>query len=387
MHFFNPPTRMKLVEVVAGLQSGTDALDRVRTLGAAMGKRVIDAADGPGFIVNRCNRPFFGEALRVVSDGVADVETVDRAVRVGGGFRMGPFELQDLVGIDVALDVARAFDERSFGEPRWRPSPLMAMQVDAGWTGRKAGRGWYSYPDGPPADPDAVAERVEPGVAAIIGDWRIAVELRERARAAGWVVQEQVDAGPPPAVVIRCDGAVAAPDVPCGVLVAAGSLHQLDPNGRAVGFHAVPPMRDRDLVELTAADPEAESSRAVQSFFESLGWLTAWVGDAPGLVLGRLVAQLVNEAFFAVAEGAGGARDIDDGMLLGLNHPLGPLDWGDRMGLRHVLAILDALRAELGEERYRAAPLLRRMVSEGLHGRLVGHGFHVYEDASHDHEH
>ncbi|HEX5780996.1 MAG TPA: 3-hydroxyacyl-CoA dehydrogenase NAD-binding domain-containing protein, partial [Solirubrobacteraceae bacterium] len=139
MHFFNPPAKMRLVEVVAGEASSPDALGVAREAGEAMGKHVIEAADSPGFIVNRCNRPFGLEALRVVQDGLATPEQVDRICRMAGGFRMGPFELMDLVGLDVGLAVSRSFYEQSFGEPRWRPSPLVARKVAAGHLGRKAG--------------------------------------------------------------------------------------------------------------------------------------------------------------------------------------------------------------------------------------------------------
>ena len=106
---------------------------------------MILAADGPGFLVNRCGRPFGAEALRIVQEGIATPEQVDRICRLGGGFRMGPFELADLVGIDVGFEVARSFTELSFGEPRWKPSPLQARMVAAGRLGRKTGRGWYEY--------------------------------------------------------------------------------------------------------------------------------------------------------------------------------------------------------------------------------------------------
>jgi 3-hydroxybutyryl-CoA dehydrogenase len=114
-----------------------------------MGKRVIAASDGPGFLVNRCGRPFGGEGLRLLQERLASVEEIDRIYRVGGGYRMGPFELMDLVGIDVGFAVARSFMALSFGEPRWRPNPLQATMVAAGRLGRKTGRGWYEYGDGP----------------------------------------------------------------------------------------------------------------------------------------------------------------------------------------------------------------------------------------------
>ncbi len=150
MHFFNPPPLMRLVEVVAGVDTAPASVAVARAAAEAMGRRVIEAADGIGFLVNRCNRPFALEALRIVHEGLATPEQVDRICRLGGGFRMGPFELMDLVGIDVGLEISRSFFEQSFQEPRWRPSPLQRRMVDAGHLGRKSGRGWYPYPDGRP---------------------------------------------------------------------------------------------------------------------------------------------------------------------------------------------------------------------------------------------
>jgi 3-hydroxybutyryl-CoA dehydrogenase len=136
---------MKLVELIAALQSGDEALAKARAVGDAMGKHVIEAKDGPGFLVNRCGRPFGTEALRVLQEGLATVEQIDTIYREGGGYRMGPFELMDLVGIDVGFAVAKSFTELSFGEPRWKPSPLQAQMVAAGRLGRKTGHGWYDY--------------------------------------------------------------------------------------------------------------------------------------------------------------------------------------------------------------------------------------------------
>ncbi|HEX6715185.1 MAG TPA: 3-hydroxyacyl-CoA dehydrogenase NAD-binding domain-containing protein [Thermoleophilaceae bacterium] len=150
LHFFNPAPLMKLVELISALQSSDDALARGRAVGDAMRKHVIDAKDGPGFLVNRCGRPFGSEALRILQERLATPEEIDAIYRQGGGYRMGPFELMDLVGIDVGFAVARSFAELSFGEPRWRPNPLQAQMVAAGLLGRKTGKGWYDYADGPP---------------------------------------------------------------------------------------------------------------------------------------------------------------------------------------------------------------------------------------------
>ncbi len=156
MHFFNPPALMKLVEVVATADSTPEALDATAEVGRRMGRTPIRAKDSPGFIANRLARPFTLESLRMLAEGVADAETIDRACRIGGGFRMGPFELIDLIGLDVNLSVARSFYAQG-GEPeRWRPSEIQERLVAEGRLGRKSGRGFYEYGESPhrPADPD-----------------------------------------------------------------------------------------------------------------------------------------------------------------------------------------------------------------------------------------
>ena len=162
MHFFNPPALMQLVEVVAGDESGEPALELVMEVARGMGRTPIRARDSVGFVANRCVRPFFLESLRMLAEGVARHDEIDRIVRLGAGLRMGPFELMDLIGIDVNFAVARSFWEQSFGEPRWRPSPIHERMVASGRLGRKTGRGFYTYEKGEPhrpRDPDVDAER------------------------------------------------------------------------------------------------------------------------------------------------------------------------------------------------------------------------------------
>jgi 3-hydroxybutyryl-CoA dehydrogenase len=132
-----------------------------------------------------------------------------------------------------------------------------------------------------------------------------------------------------------------------------------------VGFHLLPPLGEARLVELTRPpDSQPFAAEAAEVFFARLGFACEWVQDAPGLVLGRIVCQLVNEALFAVGEGVGSAEDVDAGLTLGLNHPRGPLAWGNAIGLEHVAAVLDGLWRERREERYRPAPLLLRHNAE-----------------------
>jgi 3-hydroxybutyryl-CoA dehydrogenase len=329
--------------------------------GEAMGKRVILAADGPGFLVNRCGRPFAAEGLRLLQERVATHEQIDLICRMGGGFRMGPFELMDLVGVDVGFEVAKSFTELSFGEPRWKPSPIQARMVAAGRLGRKTGRGYYDYSgEGPyrPEDPEPAVGGLEPGLVAILGEGTLADGLRERARAAGYDLRE----GAPAELVVDA-GVEPAAEVPGGapllLLCAAASLAARGEPG-AVGFHLLPPVERCRLVELTRL-PTAQpfAAEAAEGFFGRLGFACEWVGDAPGLVLGRIVCQLVNEASFAVGEGVGSEEDVDTGLELGLNHPRGPFEWCEEIGAGHVCAVLDALWRERREERYRLAPRLQ----------------------------
>jgi 3-hydroxybutyryl-CoA dehydrogenase len=260
MHFFNPPVLMPLVEVVVGEETAPEVADAIARVAERMGRTPVRAADEIGFIANRCARPFGLEALKMLGDRIATVEQIDAIARLGGGFKMGPFELMDLVGVDVNFEVAKSFWEQSFHEPRWQPHPIQARMVAAGRLGRKSGRGYYDYRRGPhrPEDPP--------------------------------------QPGPPPANVTE--------------------------------------WRGTDSIGLP---------RATQ------------VG-----VLSRIVCQLANEAYFALGRGIGSREDIDTAMRLGFNWPRGPLEWADAIGPRRVLAVLDGLRSELGEERYRPAPLLRR---------------------------
>jgi 3-hydroxybutyryl-CoA dehydrogenase len=279
MHFFNPAPVMSLVEVVNGAMTAPTVTAEVVGLARALGKTPVQARDTPGFIVNRVARPFYAEALRLLGENVAPVETIDRLIKVAG-FRMGPFELMDLIGIDVNFAVTESVYAAFFNEPRYRPHAIQRRMVESGMIGRKASRGFYVYGGAAPAPNPLLA--IDPAYHDALSRDRLPAGL-DHALTAG--------------------------------LIAAGASPDL------------------------AAEPLA------------------------GFVVGRVVCALVNEAAFALGEGVASAADIDTAMTLGVNYPHGPLAWGARLGLPLVAETLDYLRDFYGEERYRVAPLLRRLIA------------------------
>ena len=148
VHFFNPPTVLPLVEIVPGLATQPDVTDKAQQLVDAWGKKTVIASDTPGFIVNRIARPFYGEALRIYEEGIADMATIDWAMKEIGGFKMGPFELMDFIGNDVNFAATKSVYEATFHDSRFRPTLTQQRLFDAGFFGRKSGRGYYDYSDG-----------------------------------------------------------------------------------------------------------------------------------------------------------------------------------------------------------------------------------------------
>jgi 3-hydroxybutyryl-CoA dehydrogenase len=353
MHFFNPAPVMRLVEVVSGLATRPEVAAAVTELARGWGKQVVRAAATPGFIVNRVARPFYAEALRLAEEQAAGPATIDAVLTQAGGFRMGPFALMDLVGQDVNEAVTRSVWTAFGYDPRFAPSLLQRGLVEAGWLGRKSGRGWYRYGDGePPPQADAASSRPAPSWVAEHGPsplrtllGRCPAEVRTGADGDGSV---ELPGG---ARLVRCDGR------PATALAA----------GRGVPVVVV----DRVLDDATATGiavaacdgcPAAALDEAV-GLLQAAGLTVYVIDDAPGLVVTRTVAMLVNGAIDARHKGVASAADIDTAMRLGTNYPLGPLAWGQSWGPAAILAVLDALHAWYGEDRYRASALLRRIAA------------------------
>ncbi len=355
MHFFNPVPRMGLVEVVSGLATAPAAARTVFDTAAAWGKEPVHAKSTPGFIVNRVARPFYAEALRVLGEGGADAATLDAVMRESGKFRMGPFELMDLIGHDVNYAVTRSVFDAYFGDPRFTPSIIQQELVLGGRLGRKSGRGFFDYtksatcPEPAAAEPAPAPSRVcasgtpgllEPLIASM-ADAGIAID-RDGEQSAELLV----------------DGAV-------GVSVTDGrcATERMAQENSAplVVLDLALDYASAGRVALAAADQiSADQAARAIGLFQALGKTVSMLDDVPGLIGMRTVCMLANEAADAVNQGICSAPDVETAMRRGVNYPLGPLTWAERIGVGRVVEVLDNLARTYGEDRYRVSPLLRR---------------------------
>lgn len=370
MHFFNPAPLMPLVEVVSGVATDPAVAACIHATAAAWGKAPVRCSSTPGFIVNRCARPFYGEALRLLGERAADPATLDAIMREAGGFRMGPFELMDLIGHDVNFAVTRSVWEACFYDPRYTPSVAQAELIAAGFLGRKSGRGFYDYAEGAPAPlPRTEATRPRPDRVVVHGDPGVAGELVGRIASAGIEVEKQPQPRAP---------------IPVGTLAVGGAWLALT-DGRTATARAAGGMRDLVLFDLALdyakarriavarADTCSEAAfRAAVGLLQAAGLTVSVVDDVAGLPVMRTVAMLANEAADAVQQGIASAGDIDLAMRRGVNYPEGPLAWADRIGAAKVREVLVNMAAHYGEPRYRLSPYLSRRCDAGT--ALVGNG-------------
>ncbi|MBP8297355.1 MAG: 3-hydroxyacyl-CoA dehydrogenase, partial [Burkholderiales bacterium] len=359
---------MALVEVVTGLATADEVTAAIRDTARAWGKSPVVAQSTPGFIVNRVARPYYGEGLRLLHERAADPATIDAVMREAGGFRMGPFELMDLIGLDVNFAVSNSVYNAYFQDPRFKPSLIQQEMVAAGYLGRKSGRGFFAYGEGAaPPVPAAEPPRAFSGTVLARGALRLLAPLAERLRAAG----------------------IAIESLPAETRIGAGYLQVGDcvvllTDGRTATAHAAqsnfPNLVKLDLAFDYAGATRCAVARADQcadaAFDNVVGLLQAGglaisrLDDAPALAVMRTVAMLANEAADAVHQGVCSAGDCDTGMQKGVSYPRGPLAWADAIGIDTVVGVLDNLCAHYGEDRHRLSPLLRRKLAAGgsFHG-------------------
>ncbi|MFF0213364.1 3-hydroxyacyl-CoA dehydrogenase [Streptomyces vinaceus] len=321
LHFFNPAPLLPLVEVVSGFATDPAAAERAYATVLGWGKTPVRCADTPGFIVNRIARPFYAEAFAVYEERGADPATIDAVLRESGGFKMGPFQLTDLIGQDVNEAVTRSVWESFFRSPKFTPSLAQRRLVQSGRLGRKSGHGWFPYGQGAEAPaPHTAGPEEAPEKVTVVGDLGPAAGLVELLEEAGIKVTSTEHGGP----YIQLPGE--------GQLVLADGKTSIE-FADVVYFDLALDYRGATRIALSAGEDTSERTLAeAVGLFQRLGKKVSVIGDVPGMIVARTVAMLIDLTADAVARGAASAEDIDTAMRLGVNYPLGPSEWHDRLG-------------------------------------------------------
>ena len=348
-HFFNPVPVMKIVEVVDGTLTEPWAGEALTGLAKRFGHTPVRCKDTPGFIVNHAGRAYVPEALRILSEGIADFATIDRILVDAAGFRLGPFGLMDLVGLDISHAVMRSMYDQYFEEPKYRPSFLSEPRVAAGLLGRKTGQGWYRYnkdgtPEGFP----------EPSVPTLIPQpvWAVP-ELKELLVQLG--VKPELKPTPDTICFVAPLGADAT---------ATATELGLDPQ-RTV---AVDPLfgfaKRRTLMKTPVT--RREVVQVAHAMLATDGVPVSVINDSPGFVAQRVVAHIVNVGCDIVQMRIATPQDLDRAVTLGLGYPRGPLAMGDFLGPQKILTVLESMHELYQEPRYRPSPWLRRRAQLGV---------------------
>ena len=357
LHFFNPPPLMKLVEVIAGLRTERAVVDALLVIGRRLGKHAVLCQDTPGFLVNHAGRAYAPEALRIVSEGICEPVDVDRVMKEAAGFRMGPFELLDLVGIDVAHTVMEAIYHQYFEEPAYKPSVIGRQRKAGGLHGRKTGAGFYRYEGGSPV---VLEEAAAPDVggspvwisSANEGSRDTLIEILEAAGA-------RLQTGDRPSTDATCVV------TPTGLDATACAVAESLDGTRTVAVDMLLGCRGRRTIMTTpVTDPKHRD--AIHALLAADGTPVTVVRDSPGFIAQRIVAMIVNVACNIAQQRVATPEDIDTAVKLGLNYPKGPLELGDEVGPRRVLQILRGLVRCYYDPRYRPSPWLVRRAGLGV---------------------
>lgn len=358
-HFFNPVPLMKVVEVIAGLKTDASVCAALADYARQMGHTPVAAQDTPGFIVNHAGRGYGTEALRIVSEGVADFATIDRILRDQAGFKLGPFELMDLTGLDVSHPVMESIYHQYFEEPRYRPSVITAQRLAGGVIGRKAGDGFYRYDNKlaqvPPEPPVPQVTELPPVWVSPRASRR--AELLQLLKDLGAKIETGQSPSPTALTLVA----------PLGFdITTVAVVERLDP-ARTVGIDLlIEDAATKRRVLATNPATRADMRDAAHALFARDGKAVSVIRDSGGFVTQRVVATIVNIAADICQQGICTPADLESAVTLGLGYPLGPLAMGNRYGPTNILEVLFNLQTVYGDPRYRPSPWLRRRGAIGL---------------------
>ena len=360
LHFFNPVPLMRLVEVIRAADTSEGTMQRALELARRLGKTAVRVKDVPGFLVNLLGRAYLTEALHIQHEGVAPVATIDRIMREAAGFRMGPFELMDLTGIDVNFPATRAVYEGFQHDPRLKTTVLHESLFMAGQLGRKTGRGFHDYGGGGAAFPPADSH--DQGAAAT-----------EAPPVSAWVADEPQKLG----VLVERGLRLVAADQAEVILVSpvgedaatTAARLRLDP-ARVVAVDLLG--MDKGFVTLMAPVGGDGAARRLAAFLRGTGLSVAAIKDSPAFVAPRILAMIVNLACEIAQMEIGTPEDIDVAMRLAQNYPRGPFEWGEWLGTQRVHDMLRQMQEVTGSDRYRPSLWLRRRALLALPLRARG---------------
>ncbi len=358
-HFFNPVPLMKVVEVIAGLKTDSAVCQRLSEFARQMGHTPVQAQDTPGFIVNHAGRGYSTEALRIVSEGVADFATIDRILRDQVGFKLGPFELFDLTALDVSHHVIEAIYHQYYEEPRYRPNVITAQRLAGGVVGKKVGEGFYKYVDDAaqvPAEPPVpVVESIPPVWVSPRATRRM--ELLQLLKDLGAKIETGASPSPEALTLVA----------PLGFdITTVAVVERLDP-ARTVGIDMLfVDASTKRRVLATNPATRADMRDAAHALFARDGKAVSVIRDSGGFVTQRVVATIVNIASDICQQRICSPQDLETAVTLGLAYPMGPLAMGNRLGPDSILEVLFNLQTVYGDPRYRPSPWLRRRGAIGL---------------------
>jgi 3-hydroxybutyryl-CoA dehydrogenase len=347
LHFFNPVPLMRLVEVIQAADTSERTMQRALELAERLGKTAVRVKDVPGFLVNLLGRAYITEALHIRHEGVAEVAAIDRIMRDAAGFRMGPFELMDLTGIDVNFPAVRAVYEGFQHDPRLKTTVLHESLFMAGQLGRKTGRGFYDYSERGAA---ALAAKSDPPGTAPSGP-----------PVTAWVAEDASGFELLAGRGVRLVGANQAELVlvsPAGEDAATAAARlRLDP-ARVVAVDFVG--MEKSFLTLMAPVGGDGAAQMLAAHLRGAGLSVAIIKDSPGFVAPRILAMVVNLACEIAQMGIGTPEDIDVAMRLAQNYPRGPFEWGEWLGPQRVHDMLRQMQEITGSDRYRPSLWLRR---------------------------
>jgi len=357
-HFFNPVPLMKLVEVIDGLQTEGWVCEALMGLGRRMTREPVRLKDAPGFLVNQVGRGFTLEASHLAHEGIAAFPDVDRVMRDVGGFRMGPFELMELTGLDVTQPASELIYNQFFQDPRYRPNLIMRSRFEAGLLGRKSRRGFYEYDaEMKPviaAEPAAPADRPA-------SVWVSPAESQGHAA----LVELLKKLGAPLESGARPGASSLILVTPIGEDATTCAVEQgLDPKRTVAVDTLFPMVKRRTIMGTPITDPAYRA--AAHGLLAADGVPVTVCRDSPGFIAQRIVAMIVNIGCSIAQSRTAQPADIDKAVTLGLNYPNGPFRFGDVLGPDRVYRVLNGMYRIYGDPRYRPNIWLTRRAKLGV---------------------